>query len=57
MTKISQGNKKITTSKIPARNNKIFVCTAGSFHFFKKYQQPIIKFWSIPVPVHETVHL
>ena len=40
MTKISQGNKKITTRKIPATNNKFLVCTA----FFKKYQQPIVKF-------------
>ena len=54
MTKISQGNKKITTRKVPATNNKIFVLT-GSFHFFKKYRQPIITFWSVPVPARDTV--
>ena len=54
MTTMSQGNKKITTRKILATNNKVLVCT-GSLHFFKKYRQPIIKFWSVPVPVHETV--
>ena len=52
MTKMSQGNKKITTRKIPATNNKVLVRT-GSLRFFKKYRQPIIKFWSVPVPVRE----
>ena len=54
MTTMSQGNKKITTRKIPATNNKVLVDT-GSLHFFKKYRQPVIKFWSVPVPVRETV--
>ena len=54
MTKMSQGNKKITTSKIPATSNKVLVRT-GSLSFFKKYQEPIIKFWSVPVPVRKTV--
>ena len=54
MTKISQGNKKITTRKIPVTNNKVLVRT-DSLLFFKKYRQPIIKFWSVPVPVRETV--
>ena len=40
--------------KIPATNNKVLVRT-GSLLFFKKYRQPIMKFWSIPVPVRETV--
>ena len=35
-------------------NNKVLVRT-GSLHFFKKYRQPVIKFWSVPVPVRETV--
>ena len=54
MTKMSQGNQKITTRKIPTTNNKFLVRTC-SLHFFKKYQQPIIKFWSIPVWAHKTV--
>ena len=54
MTTMSQGNKKITTRKIPATNNKVLVRT-DSLRFFKKYRQPIIKFWSIQVPVRETV--
>ena len=54
MTKMSQGNKKITASKIPTTNNKVLVRT-GSLRFFKKYQEPIIKFWSVPLPVRETV--
>ena len=56
MTKMSQGNKKITTREIPATNNEVLVRT-GSLRFlnFKKYWQPIIKFWSVPVPVRETV--
>ena len=54
MTTMSQGNKKITTTKIPATNNKVLVLT-GSLRFFKKYRQPIIKFWS--VPVRETVRM
>ena len=29
MTKISQGNKKITTTKIQATNNKILDCTGS----------------------------
>ena len=51
---MSQGNKKITTRKISSTDNKVLVRT-GSLHFFKKYRQPIIKFWSVPVPVRETV--
>ena len=53
---MSQGNKNITTRKIPAANNKVLVRT-GSLRFFKKYRQPIIKFWSVPVPVREKVCL
>ena len=53
MTTMSQGNKKITIRKIP-ETNKVLVCT-GSLRFFKKYRQPIEKFWSVPVPVRETV--
>ena len=53
MTTMLQGNKKITR-KIPATNNKVFVCTC-SLSFFKKYQQLIEIFWSVPVPVCETV--
>ena len=56
MTTMSQGNKKITTTKIPATNNKVLVLT-GSLRFFKKYRQPIIKFWLVPVPVRETVRM
>ena len=56
MIKMSQGNKKITTRKIPATNNKVLART-GNFLFFKKYRQLIIKFWSIPVPVRETVRI
>ena len=54
MTTMSQGNKKITTRKIPSTDNKVLVRT-GSLHFFKKYREPSIKFWSVPVPVRETV--
>ena len=43
MTTMSLGNKKITR-KMPATNSKVLVHT-GSLHFFKKYQQPIIKLW------------
>ena len=56
MTTMSQRNKKITTRKIPATDIKVLVRT-GSLRFFKKYRQPIIKFWSVPVPVRETVRL
>ena len=56
MTTMSQGNKKITTRKIPATNNKVLVRT-GSLHFFKKYQQPIINFWSVPILVRKTVRI
>ena len=56
MTTMSQGNKKITITKIPATNNKVLVLT-GSLRFFKKYRQPIIKFWSVPIPVRETVRM
>ena len=56
MTALSQGNKKITARKIPATNNKVLVRT-GSLRFFKKYWQPIETFWSVPVPVRETVRL
>ena len=54
MTTMSQRNKKITTRKIPATDIKVLVRT-GSLRFFKKCRQPIIKFWSVPVPVRETV--
>ena len=54
MITMSKGNKKITKRKLPATNNKVLVRT-GSLHFFKKYRQPVIKFWSVPVPVRETV--
>ena len=54
MHKMSQWNKKITKRKMPATNNKVLVRT-GSLCFFNKYQQPVIKFWSVPVPGHETV--
>ena len=37
MTTISQGNKKITTRKIPAMNNKALV-RGGSVRFFEKYR-------------------
>ena len=56
MTTMSQGNKKITTRKIPATNNKVLVRT-GSLRFFNKYRQPIEKCWSVPVPVRETVRI
>ena len=54
MTTMSQVNKKIATRKIPATNNKVLFRTS-SLRFFKKYRQPIIKFWSVQVPVRETV--
>ena len=54
MTTMSQGNKKITTRKARAMNNKALVRT-GSLGFFRKYWQPIIKFWLVPVLVRETV--
>ena len=54
MTTMSQGNKKIATRKKSATNNKVLVRT-GSLRFFKKYRQPSEKFWSVPVPVGETV--
>ena len=54
MTTMSQGNKKVTTRKIPATNNNFLVHT-GSLCFFKKYRQPIEKFWSVLVSVGETV--
>ena len=47
MTKISQGNKKITARKIPAANKKSLVRTGSLIHslrFFKKHRQAIIKF-------------
>ena len=50
MITMSQGNKKITTRKIPATNNKVLVRT-GSLRFFRKYWQSILKFWSVPVLV------
>ena len=55
MTAMSQGNKKITSRKIPA-TNKVLVHT-GSLRFFKKYQLPITKFSLVPLPVRETVHI
>ena len=55
MTTMSQDeNKKITTRKITATNNKVLVSTS-SLCFFEKYQQPIEEFWSVPVTVCETV--
>ena len=54
MTTISQGNKKITTRKISPKKNKVLFRT-GSLCFFKKYRQLITKFWSVAVPVSETV--
>ena len=54
MTTMSQVNKKMATRKIPATNNKVLFRTS-SLRFFKKYRQPIIKFWSVPIPVRETV--
>ena len=54
MITMSQGNKKITKRKIQATNNKVLVRTA-SLHFFKKYRQPLIKFWLVLVPVRGTV--
>ena len=56
MTTMSQADKKIATRKIPATNNKVLIRT-GSLRFFKKYGQPIERFWSVPVPVHETIRL
>ena len=56
MTTIPQRNKKITTRKIPAANNKLLVRTS-SLRFFKKYWQPIEKFWSVPILVRETVSI
>ena len=52
---MSEENKKIITRKIQTTNNKVLVRT-GSLCFFKKYQQPIIKFWSVSVPVRETMN-
>ena len=52
--KYHKETKKITRRKIPVTNNKVLVRT-GSLLFFKKYRQPIIKFWSVPVPVRETI--
>ena len=52
MTTMSQGNKKIR--KIAEMNNKALVHT-GRLCFFRKYWQPIMKFWSVPVPVGKTV--
>ena len=43
MATMSQRNKKITTRKILAMNNKVLVCT-GSLRFCKKYRHPIEKF-------------
>ena len=54
MTKAAQGNKKITTKKLPATNNKVLI-PAGRLRFLKKYRQSIIKFWSVRVSVRETV--
>ena len=56
MATMSQRNKKITTKKIPATNKNVLVL-ASSLRFFKKYRQPIEKFWSVPVPARETVRL
>ena len=47
MTKMSQGNKKITTRKIPATNNKILVCTG-------KLMQPAL-FSLIPATNYKTL--
>ena len=51
---MSQGNKKITTRKIPAANNKVLVRT-GSFHFSQEIPATDYKISSVPGPVHETV--
>ena len=52
---VTRKNKKITTRKKLATNNKVLV-RSGSLRFFKNYQQPIIKFWWVPaVPVNKTV--
>ena len=51
MTAMLQGNKKITR-KISATNDKVLFRT-GILRFFKKFRQPVTKFWS--VPVRETV--
>ena len=55
---MSQGSEKIAIKKIPATNNKALFCTSN-LRFFKKYLQPIEKFWSVPVPVpvRETVRM
>lgn len=50
MTNVSQVNKTIAR-KITAKN-KILLPTGS---LIKKYRQPIIKLWSVPVPVCETV--
>ena len=56
MTTMSQGSEKIAIKKIPATNKKALVCTSN-LRFFKKYRQPIETFWSVPVPVRETVRM
>ena len=58
MTKMSQGNKKIKARKVPATKKGFLIRTGSLIQpvlFLKKYRQPIIKFWPIPVAVHETV--
>ena len=59
MTKMSQGNKKIKARKVPATKEEFFITTSSLIQPapFKKYRQPIIKFWPVLVPVHETVRL
>ena len=47
MTKMSQGNEKITTRKIPATNNKVLIHT-GSLRFLKKYRETNYKIFMHP---------
>ena len=56
MTAMPQGNKKATARKISETNNKVLVRT-GSLGFFKKNWQTIKKFWSVHVPVRETIRI
>ena len=44
---MSQGNKKIKARKVPATKEEFFIPTSSLIQPapFKKYRQPIIKFW------------
>ena len=44
MTKMSQGNKKITAGKLPAANNKILVCTDTLTKFALFQEMPSINY-------------